>query len=225
MAGFNINTFRGKVNSLGVLKTSGVLIRIYPTQNFGLQQFGSIFNNVYNAIEFSGEATKIPGVSLATTEIRRHGYGVIEKKPYVPIFTDIDVAFRSDQNGDLYKFFQTWMKMIINFDGRGSIDSVTGVMRDQSLYEVAYKDNYMSTIAIHMLDARGNEPLTFILTEAYPIFLGEIPLAWGSVNDYVKVPVKFTFKDWYIQNVELTNESNLIDRIVPRQPFGSPLNN
>lgn len=223
MAGFNINDFRSNISSLGILKSSGVLIRIYPTNAFGLNQFGSVFNPVYNAIEFSGEATKIPGVSLATTEIRRHGYGVIEKKPYVPIFTDIDVAFRSDRDGNIYKFFQTWMKMIINFDGRASINSVTGIMPQQGLYEISYKDNYMSTIVLHIKESRGGEPLTVVLTEAYPIFLGEIPFAWASVNDYVKIPVRFTFKDWYLQNLEITNQNNLIEPLRNPQPWGPAL--
>ena len=226
MAGFNINEFRSKVGQLGVLKSSSVMVNIFFGSQFGLRQFqySQQFGNIVNEFQFSAEATNLPGVSLATTEIRRHGYGVIEKKPYVPIFTDINVVFRLDQNAHIYSFFQTWMKMIINFDGRGSINSVTGALKGQAMYEVAYKDNYMSTIGITMMDQQGKEPIKIILTEAYPIFLGDIPLAWQATNDYVKVPVRFTFKDWYLENVNTVNDGNLTPEFSP-QPFGSPLLN
>ena len=226
MAGFNINEFRSKVGQLGVLKSSSVMVNIFFGSQFGLRQFqySQQFGNIINEFQFTAEATNLPGVSLATTEIRRHGYGVIEKKPYVPIFTDINVVFRLDQNANIYAFFQTWMKMIINFDGRGSINSVTGALKGQAMYEVAYKDNYMSTIGITVMDQQGREPIKIILTEAYPIFLGDIPLAWQATNDYVKVPIRFTFKDWYIENVNTVNDGNLTDEFSP-QPFGSPLPN
>jgi len=233
MAGFNINNFKGKMSELGVLKSSSVYVQISPSSQFGLNGFNSFseFGGMYEKLQFSAEATKLPGIRLATTEIRRHGYGVIEKKPYVPIFTDLEVVFRSDAKGDIYTFFQTWMKMIINFDGRGSINSVNGVLPGQALYEVAYKENYMSTVVINLMDNNGSERIKIVLTEAYPIFLGEIPLAWQAVNDYVKIPVVFTFKDWYMENTpnrkfsEIVNPTNIINNNRPDQPFGPPLNN
>lgn len=224
MAGFNINEFRSKAGDLGILKSSSVMVNIYYGSRFGLRQYSQQFGNIMNDLRFTAEATKIPGVSLATTEIRRHGYGVIEKKPYVPIFTDIDMIFRSDAKGDLYTFFQTWMKMIINFDGRHSINSVTGVLPKQAMYEVAYKDNYMATVEITLLDQQGKDSIKIFLTEAYPIFLGEIPLAWQAINDYVKIPIRFTFKDWYIENREFPNINNVKPENRP-QLFGSPLQN
>ena len=225
MAGFNINEFRSKVGEFGVLKSSAVLVNVYFGQQFGLRQYNQQFGNVMNNLQFMAEATNLPGVSLATTEIRRHGYGVIEKKPYVPIFTDINMAFRSDQNGDLYTFFQTWMKMIINFDGRQSISAISGVIPTQAMYEVAYKDNYMCTVTIHLLDQQGKEPVQVVLTEAYPIFLGDIPLAWQATNDYVKIPIRFTFKDWYLENKQFTNIDNVNPASLPAQPYGTPLGN
>lgn len=222
MAGFNINEFRSKVGDLGVLKSSGVMVYMYFGKDFGLRQYSQQFGNVISDLQFMAEATNLPGVSLATTEIRRYGYGVIEKKPYVPIFTDISLAFRSDQKGDLYMFFQTWMKMIINFDGRQSINSVTGVIPQQAMYEVAYKENYMATVEIHMMDQQGNTPVKIVLTEAYPIFLGEVPLAWQATNDYVKIPIRFTFRDWYLENKQFTNVNNVTPEYHP-QTFNMPL--
>lgn len=225
MAGFNVNEFRSKIGELGVLKSSSVAVEIFYDTNFGLRGFGADFANVTNNIRFLAEAINIPGVSLSTTEIRRYGYGVIEKKPYVPIFTDIDITFRSDAKGELYTFFQTWMKMIINYDGRGSINSVTGVLPNQAMYEVAYKENYTCSVVIHVLDKQGREPLTLVLTEAFPIFLGPIPMAWQSVNDYVKIPMKFSFKDWYIENRVFVDRENLINTDRPPQTNGPPVNN
>ena len=214
---FNIAEFNSKVNKYGVLKTSGVAVTLTPPRGIVLQLGFNMAD-----IPFMAEATNIPGVSLATTEIRRHGYGVIEKKPYVPIFTDIEIVFRADKRAELYKFFQQWMRMIINFDGRNSINSDTGIISGQKLYEVAYKDFYMSTLAVHVLNNQGEEPLTVVMTEAYPIFLGPVGMAWGSVNDYVKFTVKFTFRDWYIQG---SQKSKPVIKPTDKQTFGQPLNN
>lgn len=226
MAGFNVNEFRSKVGDMGLLKSSSVMVYIYYGNKFGLRRYSQEFGNITNQIQFTAEATNLPGVSLATTEIRRHGYGVIEKKPYVPIFTDINIVFRSDNKGYLYTFFQTWMKMIINFDGRYPIDSVNGILPGQAMYEIAYKEDYMAQIEIHVLDQHDPEkaPIQIMLTEAYPIFLGEIPLDWQAINSYVKIPIRFTFRDWYIVNKQFTNNQNARPEIRP-QLFGPPLNN
>lgn len=222
MAGFNINEFRSKVGEFGVLKSSAVLVNIYGSNKFGLNQYSQQLGNVGGNIQFMAEATRLPGVSLSTTEIRRHGYGVIEKKPYVPIFTDVDLVFRSDAKGDVYTFFQSWMKMIINFDGRNSINSVTGILRDQGMYEVAYKENYMATMEITVMNQQGDTAIQVMMTEAYPIFLGDIPLAWQATNDYVKVPIRITFKDWYLENKQVFNINNMKPEYRP-QPFGVPM--
>lgn len=221
---FNINNFKSNINDYGTLRSAHVAVYIFFDNRFGFSVPNSSFAGMLQDLHFMGEATNIPGVSLATTEIRRHGYGVIEKKPYVPIFTDINVVFRSDKKGELYYFFQTWMKMIVNFDGRASINSVTGVLPGQSLYEVAYKENYSATIAIYVMDNQGNEPLQIMLTEAYPIFLGEIPLAWQATNDYVKIPVRFTFKDWYLERKFAVSPANLKEQFRNQSQFGPPLN-
>lgn len=220
---FNIAEFRAKVDKMGVLESSNLVVEIAFPAASGLNTFATTFSNVVQNIRFMAEATNLPGASLMTTEIRRHGYGVVEKKPYVPLFTDLNIVFRSDKEGQLYTLFQTWMKMIINFDARGSINSVTGVLPGQSLYEVAYKENYMATIILHVMDNRGREPLSLILLEAYPIFLGEIPMSWGAVNDYMKIPVKFTFKDWYIENRPIVDQQNLQQQFRGAPQFGPPI--
>lgn len=224
---FNVAEFSARVNQLGILKTSNIAVEIFPGANFGLRRFGSVFSDAANNIRFMAEATNIPGVSLATTEIRRHGYGVIEKKPYVPIFTDVNISFRSDKKGDLYNFFQSWMKMIINFDGRGSINSISGLLPNQSMYEIAYKESYICHLVMTILDTNGNEPIKIVLTEAYPIFLGEMAMAWQSTNDYLKIPVRFTFKDWYLESNKITDFNNVNPSLRPDirpQPFNQPLN-
>lgn len=221
-SGFNINKFKSQMNQDGILKPSNAFVRVYPGPDFGLAKFGEL-EVARKKLEFHCEATNLPGVRLMTTEIRRHGYGVVEKKPYVPIFTDINLMFRSDSKGLLYKFFQSWIKMIINFDGRDSINSVNGSIRGQALYEVAYKNSYSSTIEISVFDPNGEIPITITLVEAYPIFLGEIPLAWAAVNDYIKIPVQFTFRDWYIDNYSNVDPENRLETIRLKENSGPPL--
>ena len=42
---------------------------------------------------YRGDSFAQPGVSMATTEIKRYGVGPIERKPYLPIFTDQQFSF------------------------------------------------------------------------------------------------------------------------------------
>ena len=83
----------------------------------------------------------------------------------------------------------------------------------------------MATVVINLLDSQGKEQLKSVLTDAYPIFLGEIPLAWQAVNDYVQRPVKFTFKDWYMEDRAIVNANNLQQTYRPSTQWGPPINN
>lgn len=43
----------------------------------------------------------------------------------------------------------------------------------------------------------GSPGLQVMLREAYPIAVGDAPLAWASIDDYLRIPTTFTFISWY----------------------------
>jgi hypothetical protein len=151
-------------------------------------------------LELSGEVAALPGVQFGVQEVRRYGYGAIEKKPYVPVFTDIQLAFRSDAKGKIWTFLTDWMRLAINHQApNGMADRNSSPARgsDQMPYEVNYKDQYALKSTITIFDDHGDVAIEVALREAYPIYVADIPLNWGAKNDYIRIPTVLTFYDWY----------------------------
>lgn len=154
-------------------------------------------------LEFWCEGTNIPGIGLATHPVLRYGYGAVEKKPASPSFNDVNFSIIGDGKADNWTFFKSWISMINNFDLRNGInpDTVNTKIagKSQSPYELAYKYEYASDVNILVFDDTGKSTFDIILRDAYPIFLGDIQLNWSDNNTIMKIPVSFTFQDWYSQ--------------------------
>lgn len=152
-------------------------------------------------ISFLAESTNLPGVSLASTEVRRIGYGPTERFPYAPIFVDTNMSFLGDNTGTVHNFFTEWMNSVLRFDshhleatGRTGLDS----------YEVEYKDQYCVDIKITCVDEMNQKIMQFTLVDAWPIFLGDVGLGWGAVDDVMRIPVTFTFVRWYKEDIDVS---------------------
>lgn len=195
-SGFDLNVFQANIAKNGVLRTSKFLVR-FPLPN---TMAGDPSSSVQRYLELWAEATNIPGVILATGNVTRYGYGAQEKKPFAPQNADVNCSFISDGNGAVWTFFQKWMKTIVNYDLRAGVNASTG-WNGATPFEVAYKADYVSDINIQMFDDTGVNKLSIILREAFPIFVGDIQLHWSDQNNIVRVPVSFTFLDWYNDNV------------------------
>lgn len=203
MYSFNISNFRDHLNKKGFLRNSHFTMNIPVPPGFRNDNF---LNNKYSETEkdliYTIEASRLPGVQISTDEVRRYGIGNFEKKPIVPIFSDIDVLVLCDKEGKTYDFFQSWLKLIINYDFDKSIDGDTGITRNsQTPYELSYKNDYAVNSTITCYDQYGNESIKIKLLDMYPIFLGDIILSWSDMNSMIRLPVSFTFRDWR-QDVE-----------------------
>ena len=148
-----------------------------------------------------GESASVPGLGVLTHDVRRYGYGPTEKKPVSPVFPDWSVSFRVDGSGYVFDFFRQWMRLILGFetstvDGTGDWNDRIG---SQGFYpnELAYKDDYAVPITVKTFDDLGKELVTVTLRDAYPCLVGEIGQDWSRTNDYAKLPVTFTYFDWF----------------------------
>lgn len=209
-AGFNIAQFLSHVNKTGVMRNNKFLIRIpTPRGLIGDSEFDSLVNTA-RYLEFWAESSSLPGATLSIHSIMRYGYGAVEKKPTGPAFTDQSTAFIADANAAIWSYFYKWLNMITNFNlshgivNQGSIKTgqVSGISLDP--YELSYKSEYAVDIEITLFDDNGQEKMTTVLREAFPIHLGDLPLNWADNNSYMKIPLVFTFFDWYSQLSSLT---------------------
>lgn len=183
-------------------------------------------NATNRILHFNIEATSLPGIALGTDENRRYGIGPTRLKPYVGIYDTIPITVRSDSEGKIYDFFQSWMKLIFNYDTRNGIDGADGFSSNTSgqsmAYDVAYKKDYASTANINVYDEEGGEPsIKLYLIDCFPIHIGNAALDWNDTN-ILKFPVTLTFSDWY-NNREIANRAVTSTDLPPLPP--NPVNN
>lgn len=203
---FDISAFQSEINQLGILKPSHFTVQ-FPVPN-GLQGLTDAFQQLpisgnQSAVDTSRrvsmlvESAPMPGVALATHEVRRYGVGHFERKPYVPIFTDINMVFRSDMNGAVWHFLRSWMRLAVNYEARQGFSSASGVKPNQYTGDVAYKMDYAVDMTVTSYRGDGEAASQVVLREAYPIFVAEVPLSWAAVNDYIRIPVTISYFDWF----------------------------
>lgn len=202
MNGFNINEFKSKVNQ-GVMRNNKFLVQI-PMPNSILLNNNSTERQTLVAsnrdLSFYCDSTSIPGMALLVNEVRNFGYGPVEKKPYNAVFTDLSLTFISDGPGENLKFFQEWLRSIVNYDMRETMTGRNSTY-DLAPYELNYKTDYAVEMKIYVYNEQGEETIKLTLADAYPIFVGDIALNWADTNNFARVPVNFTFMTWWNEKV------------------------
>lgn len=220
--GFNVNTFKSTLsNNNGVLKNNKFLVRMFAPKGFESSQQAWEMSQTVRNLEFWCESANIPGVSLNVNEVRRYGYGTIEKKPYASLNNDITMSFLGDAKGAIWTYFQQWLRLIVNYDMRNGITADTGMIPHQGPFEMTYKDNYAVDIYLHVYDDYGEEILRIVLREAYPIFVGDVQLNWGDTNSLMRIPVTFTVFDWYNDKLSIVSPVNKVDSSTPEKVTNS----
>jgi hypothetical protein len=210
---FNISSFRSVVSRKGLLPTNKFFVRFVVPAGFnsqvsatsqGQRAEGDSASTATTELSFFCDSVFIPGITMLTSENRRYGYGPVEKRPIVGVSSDIPMTFLVDGNGDNVRFFQSWLKLVYNFDNRQSTRAATGIGISQYPYEVSYKDQYATDIEILVFNSDGgenrvtpDEALCYTLREAYPTSMVDIPLNWADNNNIMRLPVVFTCFDWY----------------------------
>jgi len=113
------------------------------------------------------------------------------------------MTFYGDASGTVHKFFYQWMTGMIKFD-----NSMSGRPGQNKLmpFEVEYKDDYKVDITITTIDEKTRTLMEFKLYEAYPIALGDVPMSWGETDNFIKIPVTFTFTRWKRTDLSLDLE-------------------
>lgn len=184
---FAITEFLSTISNRGLASPAHYMVLIpQPLWNRG---DGS---NTVPDLRFLCSSVQLPGISMATSEIHHFGYGMTEKKPYAPVFGDIEMAFLSTADGRTHKFFHKWMMNIMNFSME---ESIFGGIRGAPFF-VSYPENYVVDIQIFTYDRKSKNILTVKLFDAYPIQINDIMYGYEQLNSIVQIPVKFTYRSW-----------------------------
>jgi len=203
-----INGFRSTINSLNGLQRSNHFYITIPNPRVLRGDIGPTL------LPFLCESVSLPGISLATSEIRRHGYGPVERKPYAPIFVDTNMTFFGDQAGLVHRFFYTWINSIVKSDNFiGGKKSRSGL----EPWHVEYKSEYSTDISIIAIDETERKLMEFKLYEAYPTAMGDIAMSWADTDGIVRIPITFTYHHWKRTDVSIDLDDFLGEDLSPIQ--------
>jgi len=146
------------------------------------------------------EAT-LPGSSLATLEINNDYTGVTERHAYRRIYDDrIDLTFYVDTKYTVIKFFETWIKYIMNESISGGEGGPTGLVSPNFFYSVRYPEEYQTNFSIVKFERDYQSRLTYTFLKAYPISISSMPISYDS-SSLLKCTVSFTYSRYYIEDL------------------------
>lgn len=198
--GFNIANFKAFRDNAGLLRNHDFHIVItWPAALLRLPEFLAAERNM----EMICDSINFPSVGEVTYNVQRYSYGAIETKPTLPKFSPLQATFVCDEPATIYRYFHAWVKSIVNYDFDSGITSTSSILATGTAtpYEISYKEEYMSDLYLHIYDQYGNEVRRVMFREAYPIDVADVLFSWGRQNEYVKIPVVFSFMD--MQDVPL----------------------
>lgn len=204
----NIDQFNAKMNEAGgPANSSKFIMRIVPKGGSWLAASGA---DVASDLIFFIDSVNLPGKSTSLVDVRRFGYGPLERRPTTNFHSELTCTVIVDRKGNNVGLFNRWMDFII---GNEQLMSETkNEMIDQFgggngyAYEVAYPYSYQADIDIFLLDQHigygsqvepeNNSVIHYRIYDAYPNAIGDIDLNWNNNNTIARVPLSFQYKFW-----------------------------
>ena len=203
---FDINSFRSEIINNDILPSHSYLVTFAPfrtgfPENAPLTDF---VTNKRNTLLLRCENVVLPTPSLLEEEnIRRYGYGPVEKVPYGVQFSDVSMTWIVDSNSEIIEFFHQWMNTIVMHDSPNSLMRGTTVRTglDQYLpFEVGYKDGYANPIVRIYVYNRQQETVTeYEMYDVFPMNLQSINLSWADENQLQKLTVTFAYTNMQVK--------------------------
>jgi hypothetical protein len=199
--GFNIQKFKSVIEQKGLHKNNKFLV-YFPVPQFmmlGSQGRSQGFTDTNRTMHFWCDSATLPGVQLSLRQVIRYGYGPVEKKPFAPVFNDVTFTVMQDGSNKNWSYLHAWMSTVVLWDARQGING----SREQQIkpFEVFYKEDYKVDMTVIAFNDMGNPTTKIIFREAYPFTMGDLPLNWADNNTIMRIPVSFTFHDWFWASV------------------------
>jgi hypothetical protein len=199
---FEISNFRTEIDQNGVLNNNRFISFIaipkgLTSQYADVAKTSGYYQDNQDYVTLRCETVTIPGQNFFTQDLRRYGYGQVEKKPYLPTFNPMKMVFLVDRRGKIIKFFNDWANLMVNHN-------VEYTEREKT-YLVGYKDQYISPVIRTFVYDEHNNPVFISKTfECFPLTVSEYDVSWASQNDFIRLSVSMQFvhatKDFYEQS-------------------------
>lgn len=226
---FNINSFRSEINK-GILQSNRYLVVMSPF-NVGSRTTKVLSNFITNSsasLVLRCEAAMLPAIRLNTDDnIRRYGYGPVERVPHSVQFNEFMLTWLVDPKAKIVSFFNNWLHTIVNYQSKGG--NAMSVARNNgsiafSPYEVGYKDDYSCPLmSIFVYNTENDKVIEYKLYDVFPVGINDANLAYGEGDTPLKFSVSFAFTDYEIMTPMSLDDSGVAE--VLRQAGGQVNNN
>jgi hypothetical protein len=218
---FNINSFLTEVINNDVLPSHSYLVTFAPfrdgyDENKPLTKF--VTNKRSNLI-MRCESIILPTPSLLEEEnIRRYGYGPVEKIPYGVQFSDVAMTWLVDSNSEIIDFMHQWMNTIVMHDSPGANMAQTSQKRDNlnnyRPFEVGYKDGYTNPIVRVYVYNRQQQTVTeYEMFDVFPMNIQSMNLAWSDENQLQKLTVNFAYTNMRVSAPRIVKDPAKYDNL------------
>lgn len=215
---FSINSFRSEMLENEVLPTHTYLVTFSPFRNTATRENGPLTDfvtNKRNTLMMRCENVVLPTPSLLEEEnIRRYGYGPVEKVPYGVQFSDVTMTWIVDKNSEIVDFFHQWMNTIIHHDSPNTLmarnaDTRLG-LQEYNPFEVGYKDSYANPIVrIYVYNRQNQTTTTYEMYDVFPMNIQAMNLSWADENQVQKLTVTFAYINMRVQAPRKTTREQL----------------
>ena len=210
--GFDIDDFRALMAKKGIARTNLYKLFITPPRALNARELNMPTNSDVEEIMLYCDTVTMPGLALATSDSRPYGYGPVELKAYAPTFNQLNASFIVDAKGFTLSFFRNWMRGIVNYTGEGKSYIAGGINAVRSggrtaPFEVNFKSEYEADMELYVVSGsatKSNENSLQLevvsktkIIRAFPTMIGDVLLNYGVTDQYMTLPVTFSFFEWY----------------------------
>ena len=140
-----------------------------------------------------------PGIAIETQQMT----AVAQRPRLFPTTIQnqpINAGFMVDSDHEVLKFFHNWTQRVLNYSSKDGPYAAIGDDNNLQLpYELGYKEDYVCTISIksHSTESVGSKYYETILYNAFPIAVGDMTLAWSDTDQFLQLPVTFSYDKIY----------------------------
>lgn len=163
-------------NFIALVKTEGLMRTSRYTVSIRVPKSMSYAPNMRKILLFCSDIT-IPGVTMATNQIRIHGE--VREAPNEKMFDNANLSFYVDNNMEVKKFFDQWMESI----------------QDPWSRNFNYYDDYTSEIKIEVEDTKNRKRYEIEMNECYPKNVGQIQVGYDQ-KEVMKLQISMNYKYW-----------------------------
>ena len=204
---FDINSFRSEMLFNDVLPSHSYLVTFAPFRTFSGNVNLDFSENIpltrfvsekRNTLMMRCENIVLPSPALLEEEnIRRYGYGPVEKIPYGVQFGDVTMTWVVDKNSEIIDFFHQWMNTIVMHDSKNASvgpGTTRPGLSNYRPFEVGYKDSYANPIVRIYVYNRQQETVTeYEMYDVFPMNIQAMNLSWTDENQIQKLTVTFAY--------------------------------